>query len=173
MNMAEIIIRKAKPGDEKGIAELAREGLRRKNFLYTGNNQPFSKERIERMKKALSSRNPDSYSFVAIDSSNNQLAGSVIFSFKKKGRLEHRVDLGWAVHPDYQGRGIGSRLLRTALSYAKERGFKRAEAEVAIENVASVKLAKTLGFRIEGIKKKALLTDDGRYIDTYVLGRVF
>jgi len=171
--LEEIIIRKAKLGDEEGIAELTKEGLRRKNFLYTGNNQPFSKERIERMKEDLSSRNPNSYSFVAINSSNNQLVGSIIFSFMKRGRLRHRVDLGWGVHPDYQRRYIGSKLLKVALSYAKNKGFKRAEAEVSVENIASVKLAKNAGFKIEGRKRKALLTDDGRYIDTYVLGKVF
>jgi putative acetyltransferase len=151
---------------------MSQYALKNKNWLYTGTNQPFSKEKIERMKKDLSSRNPDSYSFVAINSSNNQLVGSIIFSFRKKGRLRHRGDLGWGVHPDYQGRGIGSRLLKAALLYAKDKKFKRAEAEVAVENVASVKLAKNAGFKIEGRKRKALLTDDGRYIDTYVLGKV-
>lgn len=60
-----------------------------------------------------------------------------------------------------------------ALEFAKKKGFKRAEAEMAIKNKSSWKLAKKCGFKIEGIKKKALLTDDGRYIDTYVVGKVF
>ena len=69
-------------------------------------------------------------------------------------------------------KGVGTKLLRTALQFAKKKGFKRAEAEMAIKNKGSVKLAKKLGFKIEGTKKKALLTDDGKYIDTYIVGKI-
>ncbi len=168
----EIVIRRAKLGDEKGIIEMQREGLKRRNWIYTGANQT-GKSRLNKIRKAFKSKNKDSYSFVAIDKSKNKLVGSVVFSFKKKGRIRHRVAFGWGVHPDYQGRGIGTMLLKKALEFAKKKGFKRAEAEMAIKNKGSWELAKKCGFKIEGIKKKALLTDDGKYINTYVVGKVF
>ena len=87
-------------------------------------------------------------------------------------RLRHRGELGWGVHPDYQGKGIATKMLTEALKFAKKKGFKRAEAEMAIENKASWKLALRCGFKIEGTKKKAMLTDDGRYIDTYIVGKI-
>ena len=80
--------------------------------------------------------------------------------------------MGWGVHPEYQGKGIGTKLLKESLKYAKKKGFKRAEAEMAIENKGSWKMALKNGFKIEGKKEKALLTDDGRYIDTYIVGRI-
>ncbi|MEK6848576.1 MAG: GNAT family N-acetyltransferase [Nanoarchaeota archaeon] len=170
--MNDILIRKAKPGDEIGIAQIRKEGLIRKNWLYTGGNKAPSKEKIKKMRKDLSTKNPENICLVAVDKSREKIIGSIFGGFKKDGRLRHRIELGWGVHPDYQGRGIGTRLLETMLQQAKKKGFKRAEAEMAIENIASWKLALKFGFKIEGVKKRALLTDDNRYIDTYIVGKL-
>ena len=55
---------------------------------------------------------------------------------------------------------------------AKRKGFRRIEAEAAVENAGSVKLAKKCGLKIEGRKKAGLLLDDGRYVDTYIFGKI-
>ena len=167
-----IIIRKAKPGDENSAAEMVTEGIRRKNWLYTGGNTIPNKEKIAKIRKKYEEWGKDSFVFLAIDKKQKKVIGSIAGNFKKTNRMRHRIDCGWGVHPDYQGQGIATKLLDTLLKYAKRKGFKRMEAECAVENVASWKLAKKYGFKIEGTKKKALLTDDGRYIDTYVVGRI-
>ena len=166
-----IVIRKAKLGDEKGKAEMIKEGITRKNWIYNGSNKAPNKEKIRKMKEKYK-KNSDEFIFVAIDKKNKKVIGSVSGSFKKSGRVRHRVSFGWGVHPDYQGRGIATALLKTALNFAKKKKFKKATAEAAIENTASLKLAKKAGFKIEGRLEKGLLTDDGRYIDTYIFGRL-
>ncbi len=165
---SDIIIRKGTLKDAEGIINLFKEGLN-SNWVYTGSNE-VTKEKIRKIKKNLKSKNPDSYSFVAIN--KNKVIGSTNFSFRKKGRLRHRAGLGWGVHSDYQRKGIGTKLLKTTLKFAKKKGFKRVEAEVAVKNIGSLKLAKKCGLKLEGRKKKALLTDKGRYIDTYILGKI-
>jgi RimJ/RimL family protein N-acetyltransferase len=169
--MKDIIIRKAKKEDASGIGELTKAGLKRKNWIYTGTNK-FDKKKMERLKKVFYSKPQTTIFHIAVDKKNQKVCGSANFSFRDYGRLRHRVDLGWGVHPDYQGRGIATKLLIESLDCAKKMGFKRAEAEMAIENEASWKIAKKLGFKIEGTKKKGMLTDDGRYIDTYIVGRL-
>ena len=52
-------------------------------------------------------------------------------------------------------------MLRAVLKEAKMRGFKRVEAEIAIENVASVRLAKRCGFHLEGRRTAGLVLDSG------------
>lgn len=168
----EIIIRKAKPGDEKGITNMIKIGFENKNWIYTGNNVSPDKNKIKKMRKDFANKNAERFSFIAIDTKNKKIVGSMTSSFKKIGRLRHRIDMGWGVHPDYQGKGIGTRLLKESLKYAKKKGFKRAEAEMAIENKGSWRLALKCGFKIEGRKKKALLIDDGKYVDTYIVGRM-
>src|SRR3989338_2961585 len=166
---SEILVRRGRLGDENGIIEMQKSGLKRKNWIYTGVNQAT---RTRKIREKFRARNPDSYAFVAIDREKNKLVGSVAFSFRRSGRLRHRIDLGWGVHPDYKGRGIATRLLNEALKFAKSKGFKRAEAEMANKNLNSWKLARKCEFKIEGIKKKALLTDDGKYVDTYIVGKL-
>jgi RimJ/RimL family protein N-acetyltransferase len=167
-----ILVRKAKVGDEKGVVEMIKEGLKRKTSKYTGNNKVPNAEKIAKMRKQYENWGDDGFFFLAIDKKTKKVVGSIMCGFKSIGRLRHRIDCGWGVHPDYQGQGIATKLLNTLLTYAKKKGFKKAEAECAIENIASWKLAKKCGFEIEGTKKKALLTDDGRYIDTYIVGKV-
>lgn len=167
----QIIIRKAKAGDEIGIADMVKIGLKTKNWAYTGSNISPDKIKLKKWKKGFSDKNTEVFSFVAVDKLNKKIIGSITSSFKKNGRLRHRINMGWGVHPDYQKKGIGTMLLKKSLAYAKKKGFKRAEAEMAIKNKGSWKLALKCDFKIEGKKKKALVTDDGKYIDTYIMGR--
>jgi RimJ/RimL family protein N-acetyltransferase len=167
-----ILIRKAKPGDEIGIAKMKKEGFKRKNWNYTGSNDLPDKKKLEKMRKSFSDKKAESFSFVAIDTKQHKIIGSISSSFRKKGRLRHRIDMGWGVHPDYQGKGIGTKLLRESLKFAKQKGFKRAEAEAATENIASVKIAKKCGFKIDGKREKGLLLDNGKYVDTYIFGKI-
>jgi RimJ/RimL family protein N-acetyltransferase len=166
-----IKFRKAKLGDEIGISQIMKEGLKRNSFKYTGTNK-YTTKKLETLKNTLSSNKSTSYFFVAINSISNQIVGSINYQFKKSGRLRHRVGLGWWVHPDFEGQGIGTKLLDFALTDATKKGFKRAEAEIAIKNIGSLKIALKCGFEIEGTKKKALLTDDGEYIDTHIVGKL-
>jgi RimJ/RimL family protein N-acetyltransferase len=168
--MKNIEIRKAQLKDADGMAELMREGFKRNNFIYTGGNK-YTKKQFGHLKEVLSLKK-DQVFFVAIDKDSKKILGSSAYSFKKEGRLRHRIDLGLFIHPDYQGQGIGTELLKGILKYAKEQGFKRAEAELAVKNIASRRILEKNKFKIEGTKKKGMLTDDGKYIDTYIVGRI-
>ena len=68
--------------------------------------------------------------------------------------------------------GIGTKLLKAVLLQAKKRGFKKAQAEAAVANIASFKIAKKCGFKVEGRIKKGLLLDNGKYVDSYLFGKV-
>lgn len=55
-----------------------------------------------------------------------------------------------AVHPDYRRRGIGARLLTTALEAARAEGAKRAFLEVRASNLAAQAMYAKLGFVADG-----------------------
>jgi RimJ/RimL family protein N-acetyltransferase len=167
----EYLIRKAKKGDGKRWVEMWNEGIKRKFFVYNGNNKLRTKKDIAKANKKYSSKSKNEFTFFAVDKKSGKIIGSC-FSNQEKGRTRHRVEFGWMVHPDYSNKGIATSLVKRAIKEAKKRGIKRAEAEAAKENIASIKLAKRCGFKIEGTRKKGLLTDDGRYIDTYLFGQV-
>lgn len=166
-----ILIRKARKEDIKGMVGFFNEGIRRGFYVYNGTNKIRSAKEIrEREKKFLKDRK-NKVEFVAVDEDNNIVVGSCGM-WAGTGRTRHRGELGWGVHPDYARKGIATKLVETIIKEAKTRGFKRIEAEAALKNVASVKLAKKFGFKIEGIRKKGLLLDNGKYVDTYLLGKV-
>lgn len=165
-----IIIRKAKKGDGKGWVDMWNEGIKRKFFVYNSGNILRTRKDIYRANKKYSEKTKNNFVFLAFD--GDKVVGACGATASTKGRLRHRIDLGWTVHPDYTGQGIASQLLDATLKEAKKRGFRRAEAEVAVENIPSVKLAKKLGFSVEGIKKKGLLLDNGKYVDTYIFGKI-
>lgn len=168
----EILIRKAKKGDAKGIAESFNEGIRRGLSAHTGTNAPIGPAEVRDHNKTLAKNKKNEFSFVAIDEKTGKIVGSAVFAAKDRGRIRHRGEIGWGVHPEYRRKSIATRLLRAVLKEAKRRGFKRAGAEAAVENIASVRLAKRCGFKIEGRRKAGLLLDNGKYVDTYIFGKI-
>ncbi len=57
-----------------------------------------------------------------------------------------------AVHPECRRRGIGEKLMRTIMSYARSRGARRITLEVRVSNAAAQRLYEKLGFVSVGIR---------------------
>ena len=51
-----------------------------------------------------------------------------------------------AVHPNYQGRGIGIKLLMQTLQYGTNHGAKRAFLHVDTQNTAAIRIYLNAGF---------------------------
>ena len=168
----EIIIRKVKVGDAKKVAELIKIGLETKNFEYIGANKPWDKKKIERIENEYNDKESPDIVFIAEEKFSKKVIGSVSCFRKKIGRTRHRGECAWTIHPDYQEKGIGTRLLKELIKESKKAGLKRLEAEMAIKNTGSWKLAKKCGFKIEGTKKGGLITDNEKCIDTYIVGKM-
>ena len=72
--------------------------------------------------------------------------------------------IGW-------GHGLGHHMLEILERFAISANFKRIESEVHIENDRALHLYKTLGYEVEGIRKKALYID-GKYFDEHYIARL-
>ncbi|MGM3175032.1 GNAT family N-acetyltransferase [Dickeya lacustris] len=76
------------------------------------------------------------------------------------------------LHPEHLGRGIGKRLLQTALLQAEQRGFRQVIAVVAATpSPASLHLHQALGFQQVGTLQ-AVGMKQGRWVDTLLLQRM-
>jgi len=160
-------IRKFKPEDEGQIVRYIKRAFCGKKFLFIALTKAPDKKRqrewIESIKKKKK------YCFVA------EIDGKVIACLNfdlDKGRLRHRAAMGWSVDPEYWKKGVGSALLKKAVEKAKKIGLKRLECEIAKPNIASRKLVEKLKFKREGIKKKGMLLDNKKYVDTFIYGRI-
>ncbi|HLJ60158.1 MAG TPA: GNAT family N-acetyltransferase [bacterium] len=170
MTTASISIRFARKGDAEGFVVSWNESFRKGHLGYTGTRLRSRKD-IERFRKRYSERKRNEIVFVAV-AEKNRIIGNCGFFARERGRTRHRGELGWMVHHDYVGRGIATKLLGAVLKEAKNRGYKRVEAEIAVENVASIRLATRYGFQLEGRRKAGIVLDTGRYLDTYIFGRI-
>ncbi|MBS3070924.1 GNAT family N-acetyltransferase [Candidatus Pacearchaeota archaeon] len=166
-----IEIRRAKPGDEKKTAAMINEGIKRKTWIYTNQDKIISEREVRKWRKKYK-KNSNFILFIALDKNTGDVVGTGSFNLNKRKRVRHITSLGWGIRPGYEKKGIASKLIKKVLSEAKKRGIKKTEAEIVEKNIPSLKLAKKLGFKIEGKKEKAFMTDDGKLNDVYVVGKV-
>ncbi|MBE5681292.1 GNAT family N-acetyltransferase [Pantoea agglomerans] len=100
------------------------------------------------------------------------LAGELTLFVDNKPRTRHCISFGLGVHPDYAGRGVGERLIRTALDYSRNwLGITRMELEVFHDNERALRLYERLGFEREGVMRQAALRD-GQLRDVVMMAKL-
>lgn len=161
-------IREFREGDEKGIQDYMNGALRSGMFPYIGERE-ISNETAEKWRYSILGGKM----ICVVAEDNNKIVGSIfIYLYGEDTRLRHKGHIGWTVDPRYQMKGIARKMLEMAIDLARKRGLKRLEAVTPIENSASITLAKKFGFKIEGVKRKDFLADDGRYLDSYIIAKL-
>ena len=85
------------------------------------------------------------------------------FGFGELGML---VDRGW------RGRGVGSALLREAISRAREEGLHKLCLEVFAHNTAAIALYRRCGFAEEGRRMQQYRRASGELWDSIMMGLV-
>ena len=87
-------------------------------------------------------------------------------------RIRHAAYLGMAVRDDWQGRGIGTALVRAAVDLADRwLGLTRIELHVFPDNEPAVRLYGKFGFETEGTQRKGAFRD-GEYVDVLTMSRI-
>ena len=126
-------------------------------------------ERIEDSRRFLERLGPDDHVLVAeVDGRVVGVAGL----HGKRGKLRHSAELGIGIHDQFQGRGLGRRLLEALLDIADNHiGLVRVELEVLPDNLRAIQLYESLGFEHEGRNRKTIFRH-GTYSDLLVMGRI-
>ncbi|CAN7235129.1 GNAT family N-acetyltransferase [Rhizobacter sp. LjRoot28] len=87
-------------------------------------------------------------------------------------RRRHAMGLGMYVHPEAQGRGVGTQLLQAVCDYADRWvGVSRLELNVYTDNLVAQRLYRRFGFIDEGVQRAYALRD-GRYVDSLRMARL-
>lgn len=167
-----ISIRKAIPGDGKAIMECITKSCKYNcdicNNKYSCNENFFLVANPELIDKKLSSKN--NTTLIALY--NDKVIGLSLYSINNFSKMQHRAECGWFVLERYSNNGVATRLVNMLIKYAKKSNLKRLDAEIAVNNKASLRVAEKNGFKIEGRKANALLLEDGTFEDVYVIGRL-
>lgn len=87
-------------------------------------------------------------------------------------RLKHVGNIGMAVRDDWQGKGIGTALMRAVLDLADNwLNLTRIELHVYTDNEAGIALYEKFGFEVEGTHRRFGFRN-GRYADAYSMARI-
>ncbi|AKI97706.1 GNAT family N-acetyltransferase [Kosmotoga pacifica] len=90
----------------------------------------------------------------------------------KRGRRRHTAEIGMMVHDGYQGKGIGTELMKRLIDLADNwYNIHRIQLEVYVDNERAIRLYKKFGFVIEGTLKDFAFRN-GKYVDAYVMARI-
>jgi ribosomal-protein-alanine N-acetyltransferase len=82
-------------------------------------------------------------------------------------------ELGYWMTSSMRGKGIATTAARMLTDYGFATiGFKRVEALVDKENVASLKLLESAGYQREGLLRNKITRDDGRQVDMYLFAAI-
>ena len=82
----------------------------------------------------------------------NTVIGYIVLHKEKDG-----YDIGYCFHPDYHRKGYAKESISGLLNYLRSKGFCRITAVKALENILSVKLLLSLGFKQIGTEKVSFL----------------
>ena len=160
-----VIIRAIEVDDWEALAALQRCPKVRKGTL----KMPYRSASDTR--KRLENPPDNHYQLVAIEISKSQLVGVVSLTQYKASR-QHVAGLGMAVHDDFHGLGIGSKLLKEVLMIADDwLNLKRVELSVFVDNLPALHLYKKFGFEVEGTLKKFAFRS-GSSVDAYTMARI-
>jgi L-phenylalanine/L-methionine N-acetyltransferase len=159
---SEITIRAYEPGDLAAITELTNLPL-----AVTGTlGLPLqSSTDVERR--------------FTIDASNRMLVaeidGKVVGNAGlqlNRGRRAHSGSIGMAVRDDFQGRGVGTALMRALMDLADNwYNLLRIDLQVYTDNEAGIHLYQRFGFVIEGTLRSYAYRD-GEFVDAYYMARL-
>jgi len=96
----------------------------------------------------------DGKCFVAMD--GDRLIGTIAVRFIKKNAWYAKGKVPDAmlasVIPEYQGKGVNSRLLKTLIEYLKAEGYEMMELDTAESNTHVIEINKHFGFKLVGYK---------------------
>ncbi|MHA1804648.1 MAG: GNAT family N-acetyltransferase [Promethearchaeota archaeon] len=97
---------------------------------------------------------------------HDTLIGHVSCIPRSEEKLSHVANIGYIVHANYRKKGVGSCLMEELIKRVKEKNvIKILMAEVAIENVASIKLLEKFQFKKSGQIVKGMLKKPGAFLD--------
>jgi RimJ/RimL family protein N-acetyltransferase len=90
-------------------------------------------------------------------------------------RSNHIAYLGGVgIHPDFAGKGCGSKMMQAIVEFGAELGLKRMELSVAAINDKATHVYEKVGFHKEGILRNyTYLKSENRYLDEVLMSYLY
>jgi|SRR6185312_4836760 len=159
-----IIIRRAQEADAERILEFAHVIFNAYDQVLTAPEEFNNTPEQERAWINATATHPSAIILVAI--CDNQVVGLLDLATKPKKKISHTGEFGISVHPDFIGKGIGSKMIEVMIDWARHTGLvEKVFLKVFATNLKAIALYKKLGFTEECREIKAVKQSDGSYTD--------
>jgi putative acetyltransferase len=126
---------------------------------------------LQHWRQRLADPGDDTYYLVAVV--GDRVVGMLgVHTFPNKPRRRYAGTIGMSVHDEWQGKGIGTALMRAGVELADNwLNLTRLELEVYTDNEPAIRLYEGFGFEQEGRLRQHAFRD-GRYVDSYLMARL-
>jgi RimJ/RimL family protein N-acetyltransferase len=127
---------------------------------WTGGDAQPQVEAAVRIERAARGRADGSRDFLAVEwvGDPDRLVGRVSLRYESAAMAHPAAELGFETHPEFRGRGIATRAARLLCRYGFDRrGVCVVRWRSFAGNWASRRVAWRVGFRFEGLQRRALL----------------
>ena len=101
---------------------------------------------------------------------DNIVGSATLILNEPRLRASHVASFGVVVHPDFQRKGLGKRLIAALEQIARDKGIKKIEVNFFDGNPAAA-LYRSLNYDYEGRRRKKGLLNDGTYVDEILLSK--
>jgi len=126
---------------------------------------PAETQRWVRALAKAGSPNKKWFGWAVAEKRSDRCIGMV--NFHHREQRNRRLEIGYILSPAHQGKGLMTEVLQTWLDYCLEDlGVHRIEAIIHPDNIASIRLVKRLGFRLEGGPLRDYWRNGDTYMDT-------
>jgi putative acetyltransferase len=157
-------IRRAEPDDFAGVQAIYAAPMAQAGTLQL----PFPS--LDLWQKRLQVVDPNAHVLVAC--AGDELVGQLGLYACAHPRRRHVGDIGMGVRDDWQGKGVGGKLLAAALQLADGwLQLRRVELQVYADNAAGVALYTRHGFVEEG-RHRDFAFRDGVFVDAISMARI-
>ncbi len=155
--MAEFVVRPARAGDARAMAELFAAVAGERDGIAT--EPPVDVE-----ERAGVFAGSAAGSVVAV--AGGQVVGMLHVEASRHGFGE----FGMCVSRDWRGRGVGSALVQAAVGWARGQRLHKLCLEVFAHNTAAIAVYRKTGFTVEGRRVKQYRRANGELWDSIVMG---
>lgn len=168
----EITVRKSQKGDAAAMLEyLKAVGGETDNLLIDSAGVPLTVEQEEQYIERFNS-GARRVQLVAVTPDGEIVGISQISAFER-GRIAHRGEIALSVRKAYWGQGIGTRMMRELIAFARDvAGVSVISLEVRSDNYRAIALYKKFGFESFGTFRKFFLINgqyhDAEYMNLYL-----
>lgn len=162
MNRPQLLIRSARVDDARVLAQAEREIAATPGFLVS-RPEELRDERFAEKIAALGAADNGCYLVAETD---GEIVGHGMLDPMPLAAVRHVVHLTLAVHPGWQGMGVGRELLGSLIAWARgAAAVEKIELNVRSSNVRAQALYSQLGFTEVGRWRRRVKVGAGEYLD--------